>query len=68
MLRYRSTIVKYRSLIKKPWAFIRICIRVLNLNPNMLGLQGQGFLIRLLYYTCTEPRAYSIWGLLGFVV
>ena len=34
------------NLIKKPWAFLR----VLNMNPNILGQKGQGVLIRFLHY------------------
>ena len=31
---------------QKPWAFIGVP----NMNSNVLGLQGQGFLIRFLHY------------------
>ena len=35
-----------RKLIKKPWVFIGVPY----MNPTVLGLQGQGFLIRLLHF------------------
>ena len=34
-----------RNLIKKPWAFIRVPY----MNPTILGLYAQGFLIRFLH-------------------
>ena len=36
----------YGNLIKKPWVFIRFPY----MNPNSLGLQGQGFFIRFLQH------------------
>ena len=35
-----------RNLIKRPWVFIR----VLDMDPNILGSYDQGFLIRFLHY------------------
>ena len=32
--------------MKKPWAFIRVPF----MNPTILGLEAQGFLIRFLHY------------------
>ena len=44
---------QYRNLIKKPWG----CMRVLNMSRNIVGLQGQGFLIGFLHH---RLRVYRI--------
>ena len=56
--------------MKQPWAFIRIPY----MNPTVLGLYAQGFLIRFLHYTpaCDlqgwfRGLGLRIWGFcLGF--
>ena len=42
--RMRGSLIR-RNLIKKPWAFMRVPY----MNPTILGLYAQGFLIRFLH-------------------
>ena len=44
---------KVRNLIKKPWAFIR----VLNMDPTILGVIGPGFLNQV---PTLEIRVYGL--------
>ena len=54
----KTRVLQCRSLIKKPGAFIRVPY----MNPTILGLKAQGFLIRFLQYpgVALRPKAASV--------